>query len=293
MNKSLLYGFSGAVILGIWVCTVFLTSNEDVEDSESVQRHISYALLAKNTSAKVIQNAALFILAPEKKTAFQAVENISSDYSFSEDTDAMNNDILHYHFEVFPPYAQKIIKVEATVTFRDKPQTVPHRDTAGYLGKEQFIELDDSRIMALGKRLADRNKQKCLKNIYEYISTTIERSTYSKNEKGALYTLLNKKGDCTEFMHLFIALSRVNGIPARGISGFIIDKDQKLLPENYHDWAEVFINGHWRVIDPFYNAFMTKENNYLVMKIHHPGSTPDKLQRFSALPAQIQISMIQ
>ena len=44
---------------------------------------------------------------------------------------------------------------------------------------------------------------------------------YIKNDRGALYALKTKEGDCTEFMHLFVALCRANKIPARCIGGYV------------------------------------------------------------------------
>ena len=61
--------------------------------------------------------------------------------------------------------------------------------------------------------------------------------------------LEKRKGTCSEYTNLFIALMRNIGIPTRFVAGYIY------LPENNfrsgHAWAECYVNGYgWLPVDP-------------------------------------------
>lgn len=56
-----------------------------------------------------------------------------------------------------------------------------------------------------------------------------------------------KVGVCQDFAHLFIALARQAGIPARYANGLFVGEGAS------HAWAEVYIDGMWIGIDPTHN----------------------------------------
>src|SRR5436305_872904 len=89
--------------------------------------------------------------------------------------------------------------------------------------------------------------------IYDYVFTTMR---YEKTGTGwgrgdVLYACDAKKGNCTDFHSLFIAMARSQGIPARFEIGFPLPANKKSgeIP-GYHCWAEFFIpqNG-WIPVD--------------------------------------------
>ena len=58
-----------------------------------------------------------------------------------------------------------------------------------------------------------------------------------------------KRGSCADFAHLFLALCRLNGLPARYVAGYLMGEGQM------HAWAQVFDakNQIWRGFDPTHN----------------------------------------
>ena len=62
-------------------------------------------------------------------------------------------------------------------------------------------------------------------------------------------------GDCTEYAQLFISLARLNGIPAREVSGLAYNYIDDNPMFYGHAWAEVWINGRWKEVDPGWNEF--------------------------------------
>jgi hypothetical protein len=89
--------------------------------------------------------------------------------------------------------------------------------------------------------------------IYDYVFTTMR---YDKTGTGwgrgdVLYACDAKKGNCTDFHSLFIAMARSQGIPARFEIGFPLppDKHSAEIP-GYHCWAEFFEPQHgWIPVD--------------------------------------------
>ena len=79
--------------------------------------------------------------------------------------------------------------------------------------------------------------------IYDYVFTTMR---YDKTGTGwgrgdVLYACDAKKGNCTDFHSLFIAMARSQGIPARFEIGFPLPPDKHAAEiAGYHCWADFF-----------------------------------------------------
>ena len=89
--------------------------------------------------------------------------------------------------------------------------------------------------------------------IYDYVFTTMR---YDKTGTGwgrgdVLYACDAKKGNCTDFHSLFIAMARSQGIPARFEIGFPLPPDKHSAEiAGYHCWAEFFEPQHgWIPVD--------------------------------------------
>jgi transglutaminase-like putative cysteine protease len=89
--------------------------------------------------------------------------------------------------------------------------------------------------------------------IYDYVFTTMR---YDKTGDGwgrgdVLYACDAKKGNCTDFHSLFIAMARSQGIPARFEIGFPLPPDKHSAEiAGYHCWADFYIDGKgWIPVD--------------------------------------------
>jgi transglutaminase superfamily protein len=89
--------------------------------------------------------------------------------------------------------------------------------------------------------------------IYDYVFTTMR---YDKTGTGwgrgdVLYACDAKKGNCTDFHSLFIAMARSQGIPARFEIGFPLPPDKHSSDiAGYHCWADFFDPAHgWVPVD--------------------------------------------
>jgi hypothetical protein len=68
-------------------------------------------------------------------------------------------------------------------------------------------------------------------------------------------------------MSLFAALCRAKKIPARGIGGYVCSGDSILQPGSYHNWAEFYEAGAWRIADPQKKVFRNRPSDYIAMRI--------------------------
>jgi transglutaminase-like putative cysteine protease len=89
--------------------------------------------------------------------------------------------------------------------------------------------------------------------IYDYVFTTMR---YDKTGTGwgrgdVLYACDAKKGNCTDFHSLFIAMARSQGIPARFEIGFPLPDDKHSGEiAGYHCWSDFFVDGKgWIPVD--------------------------------------------
>ena len=94
----------------------------------------------------------------------------------------------------------------------------------------------------------------------------LKRTGVSKNPYLMCRNIYNqiiklKRDSPLEYAMLFTAMARKSGIPARPVSGFLVDKDNSC---RLHYWAEFFIMGiGWLPVDPQLKAFATLDSDHV------------------------------
>ena len=269
--KRVLICISGLLlVLGI-IFTYKLASQKAapdfVEADYSIPRQIQYQFTLRNKTNRLVTNAEFWAHAPVKQTPTQRCSQIESSYPYELITDSFGNQILHYTFDEFPPYATRIVSVKTDLVLSNTPNPLAVPDLQTFLSPEKYIESDNPELRRLAQTLKAATPFKTAENIFNWVAGNIRYAGYLQNDRGALYALQNKKGDCTEFMYLFAALCRANNIPARGIGGYIIAQNKILKPGDYHNWAEFYLDGTWRISDPQNKVFMKDQSNYISMRL--------------------------
>ncbi len=98
-----------------------------------------------------------------------------------------------------------------------------------------------------------------LRAIFDYTHDKIEPAPF-KGYTDALTALRLGQASCNGKSRLFVALARLNGIPARLVGGVILESGVK---RTSHQWVETWIGGHWVPFDPLNGHFAYLPADYL------------------------------
>ncbi|HEC13221.1 MAG TPA: transglutaminase domain-containing protein [Acidiferrobacteraceae bacterium] len=237
------------------------------EGDYPIQRTIRYSFTVKNDSAHYIQDATFWTYAPVKTTSTQRTINLEASHPYTLKTDALGNQQLHFMFKALPPYSNKIVRITAQLALSDEPNDLAVDDREAFLQPAPYIQSDAPAMQRLAKNISKGSDYKTAQAIYTWAANNIKYSGYIREDRGALYALKQRKGDCTESMYLFTALSRANGIPARGVGGYVVNKSAVLRAEDYHNWAEFYYDSAWWIADPQKKTFAKRPSRYIAMRI--------------------------
>jgi hypothetical protein len=116
-----------------------------------------------------------------------------------------------------------------------------------YLKSSEFINTDSPEVFKVLEQLSDfiDNKQELVGSIFDYTSRMfVAKSNKADNMDVALRTL---HASTLGRARAMVALSRAAGIPARIVTGFVLEDTVDLAP--YH-WVEIYDGNAWQSYDP-------------------------------------------
>ncbi|MFH1786039.1 MAG: transglutaminase-like domain-containing protein [archaeon] len=154
------------------------------------------------------------------------------------------------------------VKNKAAVNSISVPPAFPYapEDYPEYLAATKYAPITPE-IAQKAREITDgsENAFDAVSRIAYWINQNIEYTlSYGSIIEPADAVLRDRKGTCDEFSHLFIAMVRSLGIPARYVSGitygiFGVDSGGEADWYN-HGWAEVYF-GEWVPFDPTYGEY--------------------------------------
>lgn len=258
-----------------------------------ISRHVQYSFTLTNRTHKAVKDVHFWTYAPVKQTPSQKCDKLESSYPYDLILDEYSNQILHYSFESFAPYSSKVITVDAYLNLSDSPNRFPTNSLAEYLLPEKHIESDHPEMIATAQQLKKNTTLETAGNIFQWIVNNLSCPGYVLHERGALYALNNKKGDCTEYMYLFAALCRAERIPSRCLGGYVCTQDSILQFNRYHNWSEFYYDDTWRLADPHKNVFLLNQAHYIAFKIikRSPRNPIADFSRFHVQGSGIDVKM--
>jgi transglutaminase-like putative cysteine protease len=115
-------------------------------------------------------------------------------------------------------------------------------------------------LRSLSQQILGSETNDCVKarKLYDWIGTNIKYSyalEYSTIRNLSEYCRSKGYGDCGQEALLFIALCRMNGIPARWQSGWFTFPGGKTI----HDWCEIYLAPYgWLPVDPYMGIWATR-----------------------------------
>ncbi len=225
-------------------------------------RHVRFRYAIRNGSGAAIEHGRLAVYAPAGKSA-----TFSASLPFATTTDPLGNHLLQFTLPPLPPFASTSVLLEGDVPASRAPQAVTAAESAPFLLPAPLIESDRPELMSLAATLHKANPRESARAMHDWVSQHLRYSGYRAENRGALAALAARSGDCTEYMTLFIALCRADGIPARGVAGFLCAGDCLPSASTWHNWSEVLLDGAWRIVDPQKGNFLRREEQYLALRL--------------------------
>jgi transglutaminase-like putative cysteine protease len=123
-----------------------------------------------------------------------------------------------------------------------------------FLGSTEYIQTAHPEIRALAEGIVGEEGNPYLKSllIYDHV---VDNFTNSGRVNDALGTLRAGEGQCGGLTHLYIALCRASGIPARPVTGIhsLHEGSFNWSIRNFgtHMWAEIYLPSYgWIPVDP-------------------------------------------
>jgi hypothetical protein len=139
---------------------------------------------------------------------------------------------------------------------------------------EQYYERDNPSLISLSNSIVDSSDNPIEKaeKIFDWVSDNLDyNGNLPPQEKGALWAYNNLEGDCSEYSSLMVTLLRIQNIPARKVTGFLLSNDPSIRLKTGdiwifhasesssniigHAWVEYYIpNIGWIACDPTWNS---------------------------------------
>ncbi|WP_265281759.1 transglutaminase-like domain-containing protein [Verminephrobacter aporrectodeae] len=232
-----------------------------------VLRHLRFFLKTSNPLDRALLEQRLWCYLPANLAGQRVVQtHVSVPHQIYPD--ALGHLILELSFDRFPPFAHKIVTIDATLALNGSERRQELAAPREWLAAERFIESDHPQIGLLARQLGRSTPALSARAIFEWVQGNIRYAGYLAEDRGALQALLTSQGDCTEYADLVVALCRALGIPARMVGGYVVDGDAVVLPQDYHNWAEVFWDGQWQVVDAQKGDWLGASAHYVVFRIY-------------------------
>ncbi|MBU0661894.1 transglutaminase-like domain-containing protein [Candidatus Micrarchaeota archaeon] len=120
----------------------------------------------------------------------------------------------------------------------------------GFTEATANIESDDAELIGFAEREFNGTGLEEIRQVAEWVNTNIEYDRkYYKGTWSAKETFEQRAGVCDEFANLTAAFLRINGVPARYISGVSYDGERF----GNHGWIEAFVPERgWVAVDSTY-----------------------------------------
>ena len=132
-----------------------------------------------------------------------------------------------------------------------------------YTQPEELVQSDNPELVSKAQDIT-KGENDTLKKVSKVYDFVIKHMHYTAQdeERGAMWALENKTGDCSEFSYLFVALCRAVGIPARIQVGFAFSSISETIEEG-HMWAEYYLENYgWVPVDATWRDFNTLDRRH-------------------------------
>lgn len=237
-------------------------------------RRLRMQVLFHNPFARELNDQRFWCYLPMTDSR-QSLSQVAVSVKHQVTMDTWGHQVLSLRFDRFPAYASQTVGVSVLVRKGEMSCAAAFGDAHWWLRSGLFVESDASEIRALARQLHRSTELETLRSIYHWVKGEMTYEGYVPQDRGALHALRTRMGDCTEYAALVVALSRANGIPARMMGGYVVDRDALLRAVDYHNWAEVLLDGDWHIVDAQKEQWMPPRRQYVPFEVYRDQVTND------------------
>lgn len=239
-------------------------------EASETRRRLRFSYIMTNPGGCPLLGQRFWLYLPVARGVTQHLSMTQVTAAHTLHSDTLGHNFLEVVVEVLPPYAQKFLSVTVEVITQETPREVV--EEGGWLASERFIESDAESIIRLAEHLRRAKPLETARAIYDWVSTNLHYAGYLADDYGALYALARRRGDCTEYAYLVVALARACGVPARMVGGYVSNQDGMPRPEEYHNWAELYWGGTWHLVDAQKENWLSPAEHYIAFRYYRAGT---------------------
>jgi transglutaminase-like putative cysteine protease len=237
-------------------------------EGNRIQRQLRLIMTLTNPKPYELVDQYVWLYMPAAETPAQKLESIEVSVPYERQTDPLGHSIIKFAFPRLAPLSAKVVSFIANVSMGTAPKMAPLENPQPWLKSERYIESADSGIQSLAAKLKHPEPRDTARAIYDWVRQHLHYMGYLADDRGAAYALDQRQGDCTEYAYLAVALARANGIPARMVGGYVVDKNAILRATDYHNWTEVYFDGTWRLLDAQKGQWLSPAEDYVAFRFY-------------------------
>jgi len=237
--------------------------------ASTVRRQLRFTMSLSNPSSEELRDQSVWIYVPAGETPTQRLTGLQVSAAHEVLSDTLGHRIVKLRLASLPALATRVVTIAAEVALREVPvQTVQPKSPTPWLEPERHIETMDPDIRSLAVELRCPSERETSRAIYDWVRGNLHYAGFVADDLGALYALKERRGDCTEYAYLAVALARANNIPARMVGGYVTDRSMAPRAEEYHNWAEFFFEGAWRLVDAQKESWLSPAQQYIAFRFY-------------------------
>lgn len=233
-----------------------------------LERQLRFSITLTNPTGETLQDQVLWLYAPLADGPAQKLVRVNCALPHELNPDPLGHAVLKLPLPPMAPWGTKVVALGFDVAMRRSPLPSSLDDPRPWLKPERYIEVDDARLREAAAALKRSTAMETAQAIYESVRTRLQYAGYVADDLGALQALRQGRGDCTEYAFLAVALARANGIPARMVGGYVTEGSAAPRAEEYHNWAELYLDGAWRLLDAQKEHWLAPVEQYVAFRLY-------------------------
>jgi transglutaminase-like putative cysteine protease len=225
--------------------------------------------------------------------------DVSDDCRLYPHEDAFGN--LTHNFTAEGPLTELAVGVEGLVETQDTNGVVTgtiERFPPSLFLRDTPLTTPDAAITAFAEEIRSTHGNGDTLKVLHTLAKAVHREmsfdvkpTEATTTAGEAFAL--KRGVCQDLSHVFIACSRILGVPSRYIGGYFFRTDGVTAQDAGHAWAESYIDGlGWVAFDPTNGISATEAHVRVAVGLDYLGAAPVRGTRIGGGGESLKVAIM-